>query len=58
MNIKRLRTRLEAMLAAALAWLTETTRESRSARLSTLGLPTGEHDWHHGDRPSQGGGCR
>jgi len=41
MNIQCLRIRFAAFLRAAQAWMAETTQESRSARLSTLGLSGG-----------------
>ena len=58
MNMKSQLSHLGAFLCAILAWITETTRESRSARLSTLGLPAGDHDWLHRDSWSQGDGFR
>ena len=42
MNIQSLRVRFGAFLCAAQAWMAETTQESRSARLSTLGLSGGK----------------
>ncbi|WP_374265021.1 hypothetical protein [Zoogloea sp.] len=47
-----------ALFHAVLDWIADTTRQSRSARLSTLGLSAYDRDGDGFEHPADGPGCR
>lgn len=58
MNALHSRIHLGDILRRILDWIAETTRESRSARLSTLGLSSYAHNGDGFEHPMDGHHCR